>query len=321
MSGNCQPTLSAADRLRQLLAKPEMLVMPACYDALSAKLIQRAGFGVTFMSGFGVAATRLGMPDTGLISYGEMLDQGRNICGAVSIPVVGDGDTGFGNALNVARTVNGYHQAGFACVMIEDQVMPKRCGHVAGKEVVDREEALLRIKAAVDARQAGADILIMARTDARAPLGLEEAIARCQAFVRLGADMTFLEAPQSEDEMRAYCGEVPGPKMANLVEHGMTPWLSQSHLHEMGYKIAVYPLSLLNAAAGAMVQALTCLRQEQPMPGLMDFKKLQKIVGFDEYDAQMEAYRSQSKDIARNEDTSNQSAFAKPTADPPKLTE
>jgi len=297
MPGRFHPKVSAADRLRQLIAKQEMLVLPGCYDALSAKMIQRAGFSATFMSGFGAAATRLGMPDTGLISYGEMLDQGRNICSAVSIPVVGDGDTGFGNALNVARTVNGYHQAGFACVMIEDQVMPKRCGHTAGKEVVDRKEALLRIKAAADARQAGADILIMARTDARATHGLEEAISRCQAFVRLGADITFLEAPQSEAEMRTYCDEVPGPKMVNLVEQGKTPFLSQSHLYQMGYKIAVYPLTLLNAAMSAIEQALECLGHEQPTPGLMDFKQLRQIVGFDEYDAQMAAYRSQEDNM------------------------
>ena len=128
---------SAAAKLKQLLQKPEILPMAACYDALSAKLVESVGFAATFMSGFGVAATRLGLPDTGLISYGEMLDQGRNICHAVSIPVLGDGDTGFGNEMNVRRTVQGYHQAGFACVMIEDQVMPKRCGHTAGKAVVD----------------------------------------------------------------------------------------------------------------------------------------------------------------------------------------
>jgi 2-methylisocitrate lyase-like PEP mutase family enzyme len=140
-------TVTAADKLRQLLQKPEIILMSACYDALTARLIEAAGFPATFMSGFGVAALRLGLPDTGLISFGELLDQGRNICSAVSIPVLGDGDTGFGNALNVKRTVRGYHQAGFACVMIEDQVMPKRCGHTAGKEVVERDEALLRIKA------------------------------------------------------------------------------------------------------------------------------------------------------------------------------
>jgi 2-methylisocitrate lyase-like PEP mutase family enzyme len=293
MPGNVVPTVSAAEKLRQLLARQEILVLPGCYDALSAKLVERAGFSATFMSGFAVSATRLGMPDTGLISYSEMVDQGRNICSAVSIPVVGDGDTGFGNALNVARTVHGYYQAGFACVMIEDQVMPKRCGHTAGKEVVDWQEALTRIKAAVDVRQGGADILIMARTDARATHGLEEAVSRCRAFVELGADITFLEAPQSEAEMRTYCREVPGPKMVNLVEDGKTPILSRSHLHAMGFKIAVYPLTLLNTAMSAAEQALICLQREQPVPGLMDFKRLRQIVGFDEYDARMAVYRPQ----------------------------
>ncbi len=283
-------TVSAADKLRRLLKKPEMIVMSACYDALSAKLIEAAGFPATFMSGFGAAATRLGLPDTGLISYGELLDQGRNICGAVSIPVLGDGDTGFGNAMNVKRTVRGYHQAGFACVMIEDQMMPKRCGHTAGKEVVDFDEALKRIKAAIDARKEGADILIMARTDARATRGLEEALERCRAFSQLGADITFLEAPQSEEEMRSYCENVPGLKMANLIENGKTPLLPMGVLHEMGFKIAVYALTLLNASIGAMQQALTCLKQGMAVPDLMDFQKLQRIVGFDEYDAELGSY-------------------------------
>jgi 2-methylisocitrate lyase-like PEP mutase family enzyme len=285
-------TVSAADKLRRLLIKPEMIVMSACYDALSAKLVEAAGFPATFMSGFGAAATRLGLPDTGLISYGELLDQGRNICSAVSIPVLGDGDTGFGNAMNVKRTVRGYHQAGFACVMIEDQMMPKRCGHTAGKEVVDFDEALKRIKAAIDARKEGADILIMARTDARATRGLEEALERCKAFSQLGADITFLEAPQSEEEMRSYCENVPGLKMANLIENGKTPLLPMGVLHEMGFKIAVYALTLLNASIGAMQQALTCLKQGMAVPDLMDFQKLQRIVGFDEYDAELGSYHS-----------------------------
>ena len=159
--------------------------MPGCYDAMSAKLVQTAGFEVVFMSGFCVSGARLAMPDTGLISYHEMVDQGRNICNAVSIPVIGDGDTGFGNALNVKRTVQGYADAGFACIMIEDQVAPKRCGHTRGKTVVPREQALMRLQAA-DARDEGADILIMARTDARATDGLEEGIARARAFTELG---------------------------------------------------------------------------------------------------------------------------------------
>ena len=283
--------MSPADKLRALLAEPEMMVISACYDALTAKLIESAGMPASFMSGFGVAATRLALPDTGLISYGEIVEQGRNICSAVDIPVLGDGDTGFGNPLNIKRTVHGYHQAGFACVMIEDQVMPKRCGHTVGKEVVDRGEALQRIQAAVDARNEGADILIMARTDARAGHGLQEAIDRCNGFAELGVDITFLEAPESEEEMRTYCREVPGPKMANLVEHGKTPLLSHQELEEMGYAIAVYPLTLLNASVVAMQQALARLKKGETVPGLMNFKALQTMVGFDTYDDQLKRYR------------------------------
>jgi 2-methylisocitrate lyase-like PEP mutase family enzyme len=282
--------LSPAGKLRYLLNKHEMMVISACHDGLSARLVEMAGMPATFMSGFGVAATRLGLPDTGLISYGEMVDQGRAICAAVNIPVLGDGDTGFGNPINIKRTVHGYQRAGFACIMIEDQVMPKRCGHTTGKLVVSRDEALLRIRSAVDARNEGADILIMARTDARAGHGLDEALARCRAFVEAGADITFLEAPQSEAEMRTYCEKVPGPKMVNLLEHGKTPILPLRQLEQMGFKIAVYPLTLLNVSIGAMRQALDCLRQGRPVEGLMDFETLQRIVGFQAYDQELEKY-------------------------------
>ena len=219
-----------AEKLRRLLAEPGLQVMPCCFDALSAKLIERAGFRVTFMSGFAVSAARLGLPDTGLVSYGEMLDQGRDICAAVGIPLIGDADTGYGNALNVKRTVRGYAQAGFACAMIEDQVAPKRCGHTRGKQVVARSEALARVNAAVDAREEGADILILARTDARATEGLEEAIERAKAFAGLGADLIFVEAPRSEAEMERVCAAVPAPQMANMVEQGDTPLLEPARL-------------------------------------------------------------------------------------------
>ncbi len=188
-----QTTDTPAGRLRALLDQGRLLVMPCCFDALSAKLIERAGFPLTFMSGFAVSATRLGLPDTGLISYGEMVDQGRGICAAVSIPVIGDGDTGYGNALNVKRTVEGYARAGFAAVMIEDQVAPKRCGHTRGKAVTGRTEALDRIRAAVDARDERGDILILARTDARATHGLDEALIRARAFAEAGAMTGALE--------------------------------------------------------------------------------------------------------------------------------
>ena len=199
--------------------------MPGCYDALSAKLVAAAGFKVTFMSGFAVSAARLGLPDTGLISFTEMLDSLRNCCAAAGqVPVIGDGDTGYGNALNVQRTVIEYARAGAACVMIEDQVSPKKCGHTRGKQVISRDEARMKIRAAVDAR-ANADILVMARTDARAVHGFDEALARCKDFEAEGADIIFLEAPETEDEMRRFCAAMKKPCMANMVPGGKTPVL------------------------------------------------------------------------------------------------
>jgi 2-methylisocitrate lyase-like PEP mutase family enzyme len=277
-------------QLRQLLAQPNMLTITGCHDALSARLAEQAGFPAVFMSGFAVSATRLAMPDTGLISFGEMLDQGRNIANAIDIPLFGDGDTGFGNALNIKRTVREYANAGFACIMLEDQVSPNRCGHTRGKSVVDRDEALLRIKAATDARDEGADILIMARTDARATHGIDEAIARCQAFVELGADITFLEAPESIEEMQRYCREVPGYKMVNLIEQGKTPLIPRSELAAMGYKIAVYPLTLLNVSIKAMREALIALREERTPP-VLPFNELTDAVGFMTYYADEDRYK------------------------------
>ena len=275
---------SPATKLRELLAKPELQVMPCCFDALSARLIEEAGFPLSFMSGFAVSAAKIGAPDTGLISYGEMADQGRDICSAVSIPVIGDGDTGYGNALNVKRTVQGYARAGFAAVMIEDQLAPKRCGHTKGKMVVDRETAFSRIEAAVDARNEGADILILARTDARHTEGLEEALQRARQFGQIGADILFVEAPRSKEEMRRVCGEVPGVHMANLVEGGATPLLPPELLADIGYRIAAYPLTLLSAAMKAMTDALAEIKAgRHPDSQLLEFGELRRLVGFDAY--------------------------------------
>ncbi|MGR9106942.1 MAG: isocitrate lyase/PEP mutase family protein [Gammaproteobacteria bacterium] len=274
---------SRAEKLRGLLARPGLLIMPGCHDAISAELIEAAGFELAFMSGFAVSASRLGLPDTGLISYGEMVDEGRNICAAVSLPVCGDGDTGYGNALNVKRTVQGYAQAGFACIMIEDQVAPKRCGHTKNKAVVDRDEAFKRIQAAVDSRNEGLDILIMARTDARATHGLDEAITRAKGFAEIGADISFVEAPESEAEMRRYCESVPGPKMANMIEFGKTPNLPPQRLEEIGYKIAVYPLTLVNASILAMRTSLEAIRAGRQAQNILDFEGLKSAVGFPGY--------------------------------------
>lgn len=283
--------MSPADRLRALLDRPGIRLMPGCHDAISARLIEEAGFEIGFMSGFAVSAARLAMPDTGLISYAELVDQGQNICRAVSIPVIGDGDTGFGSAQNIKRTVRGYRAAGFAAIMLEDQIAPKRCGHTEGKAVVGRDEALTRVRAAVDARDAGDDILIMARTDARACVSLDEAIVRCRLFRQIGADITFLEAPLDEDEMRRYCDEVDGPKMVNLIEGGRTPILALPLLEAIGYKIAVFPLTLLNVSIQAMRGALHRLKAGEAPPAVMDFEQLKQAVGFPAYYAEEARYK------------------------------
>lgn len=279
---------TSAARLRALLAEDTCHMMPCCFDALSAKLVGAAGFGFTFMSGFAASAVRIGAPDLGLISYGEMVDQLRNICAAVEIPVIGDGDTGYGNALNVERTVRGYVAAGAAAVMIEDQVAPKRCGHTRGKLVVDRAEAIDRIRAAVHARdelrRAGSDIMILARTDARAGHGLDEAIWRANAFRDAGADMLFVEAPQTEAELARVTREAPGIHMANMVEGGKTPIPSMAQLHGLGFRFAAFPLTLLSAAMRAMKECLVDMRAgRHPADRILDFTELRRDIGFDAY--------------------------------------
>jgi len=274
-----------AQRLRELISEPNVEIMPGCFDALSAKLVAHAGYKVAFMSGFAVSAARLGLPDTGLISFTEMLDSLRNCCAAASpVPLIGDGDTGYGNAINVQRTVTEYARAGAACVMIEDQVSPKKCGHTRGKQVVSRDEARMKIRAAVDAR-ADADILIMARTDARAIHGFDDALTRCRDFAAEGADIIFLEAPESEEEMQRFCSAMSKPCMANMVPGGKTPILPPQRLQELGYKLALYPVMLLSSAVAAMQATLRALRpgSVQPMGPSISFLELQNVVGFPDY--------------------------------------
>ncbi|MGD9868656.1 MAG: oxaloacetate decarboxylase [Hyphomicrobiales bacterium] len=288
---------SQTDKLREILARDICQAMPCCWDGLSARMIEQAGFPVTFMSGFAVSASRIGAPDTGLISYGEIVDQARNICQAVSIPVIGDGDTGYGNALNVKRTVEGYARAGCAAIMIEDQVAPKRCGHTKGKLIVSREEALERVQAAVDARNEGTNILILARTDARATHGLDEALWRAREFSRIGADILFVEAPRDEAEMRRVTSEVPGVHMANMVEGGATPVKSPAELGELGFRLAAYPLTLMSAAMKAMRDSLAAFNEgRHPADLVLDFAELRRIVGFDAYYEQETRYAASSRE-------------------------
>lgn len=289
--------MTPPDRLRALLARDKLLTMPCCYDALSARLIEQAGFELTFMSGFAASASRIGQPDLGLMSYAEVQDQARNITEAITIPLIGDGDTGYGNAMNVRRTVTGMARAGCAAVMIEDQLSPKRCGHTPGKDVVGRDEAFDRIRAAVDAREEGPDILILARTDARHTHGLSEAIDRAAVFAELGADILFVEAPKSEAEMRSICEALPRPNMANIVEGGETPDLPPDALEDIGYRIAAYPLALMAAAMKAMVETLeTLAKGHTRQHHLMGFAELRRRIGFDDYYQQSSAYKSSERD-------------------------
>jgi len=279
------PPISRAGALRALLRTPGIVPMPCCFDGLSARLIEQAGFRLSLMSGFAVSATRLAMPDTGLISFAEVVDTLRNCCNAApGLLVIGDGDTGYGNAINVRRTVIEFARAGAAGIMLEDQLSPKRCGHTRGKQVIAFEEARMKLRAAVDARRAQ-DIVIMARTDARAVLGFDEAMARCRMFVDEGADIVFLEAPESIEEMRAVCSGIPRPCMANMVGGGVTPVLPPEELAGLGYKIAAYPLEMLTAGLRAMQAALRALTPGSgaPMPDQLSFTELKTLVGFDQY--------------------------------------
>ncbi|KAF8393931.1 hypothetical protein HHK36_020133 [Tetracentron sinense] len=246
---------SPSKALRRILESPGIHQGPACYDALSAKLVENAGFEFCFTSGFSVSAARLGLPDVGLISYGEMVDQGHQITQAVSIPVIGDGDNGYGNAMNVKRTVKGFIKAGFAGIILEDQVSPKACGHTRGRKVVSREEAVMRIKAAIDARkESGSDIIIVARTDSCQAMSFDESLWRSRAFADAGADVLFIDALASKEEMKAFCEICPLlPKMANMLEGGgKTPILNPNELEEIGFKIVSYPLSLIGVSIRAM---------------------------------------------------------------------
>ncbi len=276
----------APARLRELLASDKLLLMPCCYDGLSARLIERAGFPLTFMSGYSVAGS-FGMPDTGLLTAGELRDTLARITAATALPVMADADTGFGNAMNVKRTLRDYFAAGAAGVLIEDQLNPKRCGHTRGKAVVPLRDAVTRVRAACDARDAWADgndrPVVFARTDA-ARFDFEDALTRCRAFLDAGADGTFLEAPRSVGEMRRYCAEVDGWKLANMLEMGETPLLQPRELEDMGYKISAYPLTMLSAAVKAQQVVLERLaRGERCDEYIKSFRELCEIVGFEKY--------------------------------------
>lgn len=247
-------------RFRQLIDRPEILALPGAHDALSARLIELAGFEALTAGGYAAHATLLGAPDIGQLGLAEMADHYARLCDATSLPLLADADTGYGTAIHVARTVRAYERAGVAALFLEDQVAPKRCGHMDGKRVVPVTEMIAKVKAAVDAR-VDPDLVIMARTDARAIEGLEAAIERAQLYRDAGADLIFVEAPLTADEMARICSEIPAPCMANHVEGGKTPLLTAAQLEDIGYACVAYPVAATYAIAHTLRRLYGALRE------------------------------------------------------------
>jgi 2,3-dimethylmalate lyase len=251
-------------RLRELLAGPEMIVAPGAYDALSARLIAQAGFPAVYMTGFGTAASVLGQPDVGLLTMSEMVDRASALASVIgAVPLIADADTGYGNPINVQRTMREYERAGVAALHIEDQVWPKKCGHMEGKQVIPIDEMVQKVRAAVDARQ-DPDFMIIARTDANAVHGLADALRRGQAYHEAGADMLFIEAPRTIEELRAIKQAFPSiPLLFNWADGGKTPMLPLDEIRTLGFKLVIFPVSTLFAATHAMLSLLDVLRQGQ----------------------------------------------------------
>jgi methylisocitrate lyase len=277
-----------------MLQGPEIIVLPGAYDALSARLAERAGFSAMFTTGFGFSASLLGQPDFGLLTMSETIERVRHIVNAVGVPVVADMDTGYGNPLNARRTVRECVAAGAAGIILEDQEWPKKCGHFEGKKVIPAEDHVAKLRAAVDAR-GDDDLVLIARTDARAPLGLDEAIRRGRMYRDAGADVVFVEAPQSIDDLRAVKAAIPdAPLFANMIEGGKTPLLTYQELQDLGYKMVVFPLSALMAAAKTIAAVYEELYNKKTTAGIVDqlveFHEFEKIVGVPELRALEERY-------------------------------
>jgi 2-methylisocitrate lyase-like PEP mutase family enzyme len=285
--------MTQAARFRELLKRDGMVVAPGAYDCITARLIERAGFDCVYMTGAGTAAT-LGYPDFGLVTMSEMVDNAGRIATAVGLPVIADADTGYGNELNTVRTVREYEARGIAGIHIEDQGFPKKCGHLDDKEIVPREDWLAKIRAAASARRS-ADFAIIARTDSRAVIGFDEAVARGNAALAAGADMVFLEAPQTLDEVAAVPRLVEGPCLLNVVRGGKTPDLDLADAERMGYKLAIVPGMLIKNVVGVCEQMLNELKTTRRHPAPireMTVRETFQLWGADEWDALRHQFRA-----------------------------
>ena len=279
--------MTTARQLRTLLARPGLIRSLAAHDVFTAKVMEQAGMPLLFLGGFGASASGYGLPDLGLLGLAEMADAARRMTGAVSVPVIVDGDTGYGSIPNVIRTVREFERAGAAGMLLEDQVFPKRCGHFAGKQVVPVEEMETRLKAALDARR-DPDFVVIARTDARAVEGLDSAIDRAQRYAELGADLIFVEAPQTEAELARIAREIQKPQLANMLVGGATPILSADKLEWLGFKIVVSPVESLTITAFAVQQLARTMLDEGRVDGLAhqmcSFADIKRLLGVDEWD-------------------------------------
>ena len=277
--------MSKGSLIHRALAERGQLIMPGVYDALSAKIAARAGFEVVFITGYSLSATILGEPDFGLLTQTEVVNAAQRICSVLDTPVIVDADTGYGNAINVIRTVQDLIRAGAAGMFLEDQVWPKRCGHMKGKQVIPLDEQLKKLNAAKEAK-GNDDFFIVARTDSRQALGLSEAISRGIAFKSAGADAVFIEAPETKEEMKEIARNVPGPLVANMLERGVTPLMGPQELKDLGFELIVWPLAPLYSVAKSLSEVYTTLRREGStlsiLDRLMPFDEFNEIVGLNE---------------------------------------
>lgn len=287
--------LRKTTQFKQLINDPEILLLPGIHDVLSARIGASAGFKAMTGGGFSASATLLGQPDTSQLSVTEMADHYARICDVIDIPFFGDGDTGFGNVTNVARTVRSYERAGLAGMFIEDQVFPKRCGHMAGKDVIPAIDMIAKLKAALDART-DPDFVIMARTDANAVNGLDDALERMTAYRETGVDLMFVEAPRNVEEMRRICTEIDGPHLANMIEGGETPVLTLGELSDIGFAAATYPVAATFVVAKAMQSFMGHLARTGTSvgydPEMMRFDEFLEIVDLKGLRDNEEAYLS-----------------------------
>ena len=277
--------MTNGQKMRKLFEEKKLVVAPGCHDALTAKIISYLGFDAVYMTGYGQAASHLGMPDVGLLTQTEMLARAANFVETtepLGVPVFADGDTGFGNAINVMRTVRLYERAGVAAIQLEDQVAPKKCGHMIGRQVVPAEEMVGKIRAAVAARR-DPDFAIVARTDARTSCGIEEAIRRARLYAEAGADVLFVESPESVEEMKAITASVSKPCLANMVEGGRTPLLSAQELRDLGFRIVIFPTASTYTTCKAMSKLMDGLRRHgttAPMlEDMVTFEEFNNLIG------------------------------------------